>query len=355
MKYGIITFHNTLNCGAALQAYALCRFLRNNGVDCDILDYRCKSITERELKFKKSSNIIKTAVNYTLVWPKQKKMNEDFLSIMRKEKMLSKNVYTPENIREANEDYDGFITGSDQVWNLNITGEDYNFFLKFVEDDKRKIAFSASTGEKWDLNNNFKVKELLGRYDSLSLREKSDCDFIKNSFYLDAKHVCDPTMLLSADEWAAIAITPNEKNYVLLYNPESGIEKVARVYAEKYNKKLIWIGTGKVKLGSHGAKTVKPEEWIGYFINASAVFSDSYHGLLFSLYFNKPVWTVYNGMRSNRQASLYEKLDIYNCIYSEENSFEKTIDYSQCNLKIEEFREESISFLMNAVKAGEKK
>ena len=348
MKYGIITFHNTLNCGAALQAYALCKFLRNNGVECDILDYKCPSIVRRELQFKKSANPIKTGINYLFVWPKQKKMNSDFLSIMHDEKMLSEVTFTPENIDRANSLYDGFITGSDQVMNLKITQNDYNYFLAFANDDKAKIAFSASLGERWNDSENKKVISFLERYSAISLREKNDCDFL-NALGLKSVHTCDPTMLLTTKDWKQISIIPKERDYVLLYNPESGVEKIATLYAKQTGKQLIWIGTGRVKLSKKGAKTVRPSEWLGYIQNANAVFTDSYHGLLFSLYFNKPVWTMYNGERSSRQLSLYNKLGIYDCVYSTDKGFQNNINYAACNTRIEHFREESAKYLISSI------
>lgn len=349
MKYGIITFQNTLNCGACLQAYALCKFLRNNGIDCDILDYQCESILDRELRFHKSSNVIKTMANYLLVWPRQKKMNYHFLDIMRQENMLSR-VYTTETIRTANDEYDGFITGSDQVWNLVITNRDYNFFLDFAYTDKLKVAFSASIGEMWKSEDNEKIISLLKKYNSISVRESDDAKSIEKLANISVNHVCDPTMLLQGNEWRKIAIKPRETNYVLLYNPESDIERIAKEYSGKTGKKLIWIGTGKVNLGNKSAKTVMPQEWIGYIAYADAVFTDSYHGLLFSLYFEKPIWTLYSGQRRSRQESLYDKIDVYDCKYSNDSGFDRTIDYKKCSSNIMLFRNESAKILLSIIK-----
>lgn len=349
MKYGIITFQNTLNCGACLQAYALCKFLRNNGIECDILDYQCESIVDRELRFHKSSNVIKTIANYFLTWQKQKKMNYHFLDIMRQENMLS-HVYNPETICSANDEYDGFITGSDQVWNTKITNRDYNFFLDFADAKKTKIAFSTSIGEMWKEEEKQKIISLLRKYNSISVREDIDVNVIEKLTGISTRHVCDPTMLLQDNEWRKIAIKPRETGYILLYNPESGVEKIAKEYSKKTGKKLIWIGTGKVKLGNKRGKTVIPAEWIGYIANADAVFTDSYHGLLFSLYFEKPVWTVYNRKRGSRQESLYKKLDIYDCKFSKDTGFEKTIDYKKCTSNIKSFRSESARVILSAIK-----
>lgn len=353
MKCGIITFHNTLNCGATLQAYALCKYIRNQGVDCEIIDYQCQSIVERELTFHKSSNLVKTIISYVLLWPRQKSVNREFLDFLNKENMLSKKKYSEKNIFEANKEYDVFITGSDQVWNTVITKNDFNFFLRFVEDEKKRYAFSASIGEPWKTSEYDEIFNLIKRYDYICMREKSDCAFLKEKWNVTCHHVSDPTMLLDGREWGILAKKPQESDYILLYNPESGIEKAAHEYSKIHNKKIVYIGTGKVKFGNKGSKTVLPDEWIGYFKYAEAVFTDSYHGLLFSLYFQKPVWTAYNGNRGNRQASLYEKLRIEACQYSCPEDLESSINYLECEPLLAMFRYESMKHIDKMLKQQE--
>lgn len=348
MKYGIITFHNTLNCGASLQAYALCKYLRDKNYDCDIIDYQCDEIVRRELAFRRSANILKSVYNRMLVWPRQLKMIKLYRQLYERENMLSTIQYSKNNIREANKRYDVFITGSDQVWNTNITGGDLTFFLDFTDEKKTRIAFAPSVCEEWTDEEKNTISRLINRYLYLSLREDVGIEYVKKIIKKDITHVCDPTMLLSAEDWSKIAVLPKEKDYILLYLPKTGADKLAKTYSEKTGKKVIWVGTGRVSVNPSGPIAVTPQEWLGYIVNSSVVFTDSYHGLLFAIYFNKPVWTAYNGNRGSRQKSLYNILKIEDSVCVADTNHLSIIDYRKCNERITEFREASELFLENA-------
>ena len=350
MKYGIITFHNTLNCGASLQAYALCKYLRNRKIECDIIDYQCDEIVKRELAFRKSGNILKNIYNRVFVWPRQLKMIKLYRQLYLKENMLSAIQYSKTNIKEANNEYDGFITGSDQVWNTKITGGDLSFFLDFTDEQKRRIAFSPSVCEEWSDSEKGIISVLINRYLDLSLREDIGIEYVKKIVSREILHVCDPTMLLKAEEWEKIAIRPQEHDYILLYLPKTGADSLAKSYSEKTGKKVIWIGTGRISVNPFGPIAVTPQEWLGYIMNSAAVFTGSYHGLLFSIYFNKPVWTSYSGNRGSRQKSLYNTLGIENSVYVDNTDHLSIIDYEKCNEKIATFRKASECYLIDAVK-----
>lgn len=349
MKYGIVTFHRTLNPGATLQAYALCERLRRFGVDCDVLDYRCASVERREYAFQKASSPLKNVAKRAL-WlasaAKRRNQEKRFFATLKNAGMLSAKVYDAASLKDANDVYDGFITGSDQVWNLNITENDWNFFLAFAAEEKRRYAFSASVGEFWSDDKNDEIVKLLRRYRLASARESMDVATLNEKYALNFEHVCDPTMLLTADEWARLAVRPNESDYVLLYAPKTGVEKAAELYAKKHGKKLVRMGSGKVALREKKTTiSVTSEEWIGRIANAAAVFTDSYHGLLFSLYFQKPVWSAYSGNRASRQTSLFKRLDLRDCVYERPEDLDREIDYSVYAPRIDAFRKESEAFL----------
>ena len=350
MKYGIITFHNTLNCGASLQAYALCKYLRNKNYDCDIIDYQCEEIVRRELAFRSSANILKSVYNRIFVWPRQLEMIKRYRQLYERENMLSTIQYSKNNICEANKQYDTFITGSDQVWNTKITGGDFTFFLDFTEDEKTRIAFAPSVCEEWTNDEKNTIGIFVNRYLYLSLREDVGVEYVKKILKKDITHVCDPTMLLNAEDWSKIAVQPKEKDYILLYLPKTGADKLAKAYSKKTGKKVIWVGTGRISVNPSGPIAVTPQEWIGYIMNSSVVFTDSYHGLLFAIYFNKPVWTAYSGNRGSRQNSLYNILRIKDTVCVNSTDHLRTIDYSKCNERITEFREVSELFLEKALR-----
>lgn len=349
MKFGILTFHNTLNPGATLQAYALCRYIRQEGDSCDIIDYRSPNIVKRELSFKKARTALRTLVLRLFVWPRQKLKIKKFHEFLKSEKMLSPKSYSPENIAEANSDYDGFIAGSDQIWNLKITDNDYNFFLKFAEKEKTKLSYATSAGDEWEKNEHKDVLELLGRFDELSVREESTRQSLKKCFGIESELVADPTMLLSPQEWSELAVKPKEKNYVLVYMPQGGVNIIAEEFARRENKKLIHIGDGGYHLKKSGVRSVNVYEWLGYIKYADAVFTDSYHGLLFSLYFGKNVWTKLTEKKGERQKTILNIIDANECAVSNIQDVRICEDLQKRPEKLEHFRMQSQKYLMGVL------
>lgn len=346
MKYGIITFHNIPNIGALLQAIGLCITIRNLGYECEIIDYSCANIVERELTFHKRNGYIKNLIAKYL-WKKKCQKIKGCQEFMRSLHLYSNQFYNHNDIHSANNQYDGFISGSDMIWNLDVTKNDYSFFLDFVAADKRKVSYGSSIGAKWKQEDIPNVVKLLSSYHHLAVREQDTCDLL-NDFNLDCKCVCDPTMLVLPDEWRKKAIKPPFKDYVLVYFPSLKNICAAKKYAKEHGLKVVVIKMGLPSLTYKCVSPNTPPEWIGLFENASAVFTGSYHGFLFSLYFEKLVWTDNS---SNRIMSLVDKLSLHNCILDSVNDFENTIDYKKVKELINSMRLSSIEYLKNALKS----
>lgn len=340
MKYGIVTFHNIPNIGALLQAYSLCIAARKLGIDCEIIDYKCDNIEKRELLYKPHTNILKDIV-LRLFWYKTKKKIKMSQLYMQSKQIYGKKAYDSSNIVLANEVYDGFISGSDMIWNLGVTGYDYNYFLEFVENTKPKFSYGSSIGDQWDEKDIDKIKKLLSRYNKLSVREKDTCQILQ-SLGLDCKHVVDPTMLISSDEWKAEALTPKQKNYVLVYFASEEIVSSAYQYANKHGLKVLYITSEYPKPHVINVSPNTPPEWLGFFLNAEAVFTNSFHGLLFSLYFKKPVWSANYG---NRITSLLDILGLNYRLLKNDSKLESTIKYNDVAELIENMRQDSLDYL----------
>lgn len=344
MKYGILTFHNIPNIGALLQAYSLCKAVRSFGADCEIIDYKCDKIEERELIYKRRPNILKDLI-LRAFWHKTKKKIKLCQAYMRSKHVYSEKTYNASNINQANKEYDCFISGSDMIWNLEITGHDFNFLLSFADNEKNKFSYGSSIGDKWNSKDIDKVKCLLSRYNALSAREKDTCNNIE-SMGLKCKHVIDPTMLIRTEDWVTEAIEPKYKGYVLLYFTSKEIIKSARKYAKKHRLKIVHITTEVSRPGIISVSPNTPPEWIGLFLKADAIFTNSYHGLLFSLYFKKPVWTANYG---NRITSLLETLNITHRLLKKDLTLQSSIDYNDITKKIELLRQDSLNYLKNAL------
>ena len=81
MKVGILTYHDTTNYGAVLQAYALQKIINSFNIDCEIIDYKCDAITDRYkiTPFYKCKNIKKSIkallTNKNVIYELRKKNN----------------------------------------------------------------------------------------------------------------------------------------------------------------------------------------------------------------------------------------------------------------------------------------
>ncbi len=345
-KIGLLTFHRTTNFGSYLQTYGLYKKISDMGYCCEIIDYRCPAVEKRENLNKNTANGLKDLLKRILFqYALDRKAKA--LSAFSMENMNFSRPYTPENINEANSDFDVFIVGSDIVWGLDITECDYNYFLKFVADGKRMYAFSSSVGTE-NKEHMADIGSLLRRFDRITVRESSMVKWVKEISGCNAEWVCDPTMLLDADEWkTVIPFEQLESDYVLVYfnNPDKKTIRDAIEYGTKYGKKVLYISYG---LPESGVKNIKPKslnEFLSYIFYADHIFTASYHGMLFSLYFNKEM-TFYTRDHADRMISLSERLGIQEqCGDNKTEKSYKPIPYETVDLKINEFRQESISVL----------
>ena len=342
MKLGILTYHNIPNIGAILQAYSLCQALNDRGVPTEIVDYQCKNLIQRELAFHPHKNPLKNIIFRRFVWPRTQDRIHGCLEFMRAQHCYSPQQYDRQTISQANNRYDGFISGADMIWNRDINGYDDTFFLDFVAPGKKKYAYGSSIGGTWKTAELPHIKNLLSQYNFLSVREEDTARFINDHFHLPVQWVADPTMLLTPNHWKQFTSPVKEKEYVLVYFHYKDVLRAARQYAKQHHKKLLVINSGLPKWGIRSIVVSTPQQWLSYIRYADAVFTDSYHGLLFSLYFEKPVWT-HNS--SNRLQSILKKLGITHRFIPNDKTLSSTIDYTQVTPRVDAFRTESIQFL----------
>ena len=346
MKCGIMTFFGIPNYGAVLQAYSLCKVIREMGISCELINYVCNNIVKRELTPRKTSNIIKNTARYIL-WKKysERRIKEcsDFIS---DKKMIGSTVYTSDKLSEANDVYDVFISGSDMIWDDHITAGDLSYFLPFAEEEKPKIAYGSSDGNGLVNLESAKI-EMLRKYDHIGVRESDSYHNLINHG-IDCSLVADPTMLITAESWAEMCTCSLESKYVLVYFPSEVLLSAAKNYASKHNTE-IWVIADHNKWGRK-VKCVhiySLYDWLSLIKNAEAVFTDSYHGVLFSMYFNKPFFTNNNG---NRVSTLLTKFSLGERYIGNNPDYSAKIDYNKVNEEIYDFRAFSLNYLKNALK-----
>lgn len=294
-KVGIITFHNAINYGAVLQAYAQQRFLNMNGLDAEVIDYQCNAFKDNYKAFKLYDRTITGIIKALLKMPSIYKKNRKFHLFLKKYIKMSNKVYTLNDVAATNKLYKLFVAGSDQVWNLTLTGGDRNYFLKFVDDDRKKVSYAASMGSV-NLNSGVKdiLKEDLGRYLSISVREEDAREFLEKLLRKQVDVVLDPVFLLDKAEWDKIAILKQERNYILVYClHEHAVYEQAKMLSDATGLKVVCIQNSMKKpIKAEYVLDVGPQEFVGYIKNAKYIVTDSFHGAAFGVIYRKQIRVV---------------------------------------------------------------
>lgn len=252
-------YKNGYNFGAQLQAYALCRVLSRYG-ECEQIQYMHQHTDlHRWMKQMKSAE----------------KLEKFSASIPH-----STEVYDNCDIAETINLYDVFVCGSDQVWGEKVFVPYENtavFALSFVPSNKIKIAYAASLGAKsagggYDDVLRGSLKDI----DFISAREKSAIPYLEASSGRQVKHVADPVLLLSRDDWDSLVIKPDiHVPFDVVYT----ISDEYRTLSYESKNRIVWIDPYRDNVG--------PGEFLGYIKYAENVITDSYHGMVFSIIYEK--------------------------------------------------------------------
>lgn len=313
MKIGTLTFWNTEdNYGQLLQNYALQNYLRSIGHDTFLI--RTVSADNKQIGQLIRGNMIAMVRAFLRLhkWPiysiryfimstinmlrtrrfELKQVDRSFEEF-RKRHLNSSPIYTISQLRKSPPSADAYIVGSDQVWNTT----DGVYFLNWAKDDVKKISYAASFGAR-ESDEDFcsLIKPWLDRFDLISLREQKGVDICHRLGYKDAAIVPDPTLLLEKEAYLKMAsnkLVPKEK-YMFVYflGTRTNIEwKSIRRIANKKDLRIIYVGSqGQIDKYHKLYPTI--EEWLGLIAHADYVVTNSFHGTVFSLIFEKLFTTL---------------------------------------------------------------
>lgn len=312
MRIAIMTWYTYRNFGTALQASALFHVLKEQGHEVKLIYY---TPTARSRFFPKiSQEIVRTNLNavikpddsYRIVVSEQReKLFDKYLS---RRIIETKKCSTSAELQSLNEEFDAFICGSDGIWAPYLYDERY--FLSFVEDGKKIISYAPSFGVKKILNDDLKIliKKELSRFTSLSVREEEGADIVKDITNGEkvADVVVDPTLLLSASEWDEFAGVNDTKQinskYILCYFLNT--IKTYWDFVQDISRRLslpvriIQFTDEKISDIDQIPFDVGPSEFVSLIKNATYVCTDSFHGLCFSIIYNRP-FTVFKRFKDN--------------------------------------------------------
>ena len=189
-------------------------------------------------------------------------------------------------------DYDIVITGSDQVWNYNLTGKDWLFFLDYDKGNAKKVSYAASFGlSELDEEVKDKIAGFINDIDYLSVREKTAANIISEICNKNAFVAVDPTLLLTKEQWSNFSNTKkSEGGYIFVYTlfNSDKIWEHAYKLSEKTGLPIKTISYSKLhKKNAIYDFTAGPDDWVNYMLGADYVVTNSFHGVAFSINFNK--------------------------------------------------------------------
>ena len=360
MRVGIITFHFVNNFGGALQAYALQSAVRNVcKVEVEIIDYKNWFIrfTDTVRLFPITTKISEFKSGMVTMGKRFQRIKK-FRAFINHNTQLTRGYASGWELKMHSPGCDKYICGSDQIWNPYLTfGAASAYFLDFVERREDKIAYAPSFGTshpgKYFQN---KIGKYLSSFDTLSVRERDGAAFIKEVTGKEAVQLIDPTFLLSKEEWEEVASKPVVKGkYMLLYimQQDEQMYEYARKIKEQKGLKLIEISRYGYKpdFVDKVLVDVGPAEFISLFKNAEYICTNSYHGFVFSLIFEKNFCLIPCKRFRSRIRNLAELLNIK----LEEGDIEKTpkdTGYNTEKVKsvIAVEREKAIKYLQDNIK-----
>ncbi len=349
-KISLLTFHSALSYGAVVQTYAMIKTIEALNCNVELINLKAP------FSPKKPTGIWSLKNEFGIKKIRKRILFRKFRKSHFKNKTPS--FYSLKSLKSYKFNSDLYIVGSDQVWNPTITKKySKNYFFDFV--DGHKISYAASFGkEEWTYNKDYtaEIKKNLAKFKSISVRETSGKILLKNKFNINSTVVLDPSFLYNDYQKLFKNFKQKEQlvSFKLNYN-DSFLELVSNIqnklnipaFALDHNKKHKNI----TPIGYPSVIT-----WLQTIAESSFIITDSFHGLVFSLIFQKKFIVVNaHPKRFTRIQSLLDMLNLTDRIVNTSvntdiNKILQTdINYDEVNLRLEQLKKESLNFIKSNI------
>lgn len=299
-RIGTLTLPLHHNYGGILQAYALQTFLKQLGYEVYFINL-VKPKPKIQLKKRIFPWILENVVEFNT-----RNFSKEFVV------PVTRTVDNLDELEKVVKEYslDAVIVGSDQVWRLEYSKQiALNLFLDFVNTPNvKKLSYAASFGvDEWKHPEGItnEIKCLLQKMDAVSVREDSGIELCKEIFDVDAVQMIDPTLLLSQDDYGKVltessAKAANKMLTVYILDKSKDKMDVVKKVALRTGLMPVFTNVNKKFAKKRHILNIKPymypkvTDWIKGFRDAQYVVTDSFHGVAFSLIFNKPFIAIGN-------------------------------------------------------------
>lgn len=365
MRIAILTLPLHTNFGGILQCYALQTVLERMGHDITVLNTDFEEVDYKvrvELFVKRLIKTILQKESRFYGWKTEREITHKYTQAFIDRYIHVRNIKDLFLLKES--EYDVIIVGSDQIWRSFYYQPIANAYLKFAKNwtSIKRIAYAASFGtDEWEYSQR-ETKEcalLLNLFDAVSVRESSGIDLCKRYLKADAIQVLDPTLLLTKDDYMELVDCSNMEKHegeLLYYFLDVTPEKMnlASKLAKESGLNLYKANNVNTADYLHFEKQIQfpLEQWIAGFRDASFVVTDSFHGCVFSILFNKPFLVISNKKRGgSRFISLLSILGLQNRLVDERDMVLKKdiINYETINKKLNILRSDSFAFLKSSL------
>ncbi|MBY8189921.1 polysaccharide pyruvyl transferase family protein [Vibrio fluvialis] len=354
MKIGILTQPLHHNYGGLLQAFALQKYLKN--MEHDVLTIDVPFVKPKFWGIRgKTINLYRRIF---LGLPKRSEYTDEFKN--KNIKTTSLTLTNSEFKRLNKYKFDAYIVGSDQVWRPQYSPNIGAYFLDFLADTDTalRISYAASFGvdhcqEFYEdiLNDSSKN---LKKFDAVSVREDSGVDICRKYFGVESEQLVDPTLLLDKADYVELInkdkIRSSNGN-MMVYVLDRSDDKLEMINYIEQTKGLkqytVMLNEGKVY--------PRVTEWLRGFMDAEYVVTDSFHGVVFSIIFNKPFIAIGNSNRGlARFISILNTFDLKERLITSPDELTddlifSDIDYTAVNHKVNQERAKSREFFNKAL------
>lgn len=373
---GIVTIHGICNFGSLLQSYATQTIVERLGYSAKIINYKYpneyhlaesqKQSPYASFKLPFLTRLRMAVYNRTIAKKVQSKKVSLFKEAQKELLEQTRKYPNQQSLLDDPPFFDVYLTGSDQVWNPRYMYSDLTYLLDFIH-GVPKVAYSASFGTTC-LSEEYKniYRPLLEEYNSISLREQSGVQMLKDICGIDAQCTCDPTLLLSGEEWTEVFHDdPLVKGdyilcYVLTYtaNPYPYATTFIKHIQMHLKKKVIFLDENGMYWMDFRYKALQcygPKEIVNLFQHASFIISSSFHGAAFSVNFKKDFYSLFpKGIKDERQESLLRIIGAEDRLIHTGDSLPdpetfEIRDWDNISAKVDTYRQNSINYLSNAL------
>lgn len=328
MNIGIMSMQRVINYGSFLQAYGLKSVLESMGHQVQFVDYKAEPSLVQETSNSSSAKYCAKAVNAVkMLSPKYRRWRRDQIRSNQTCTAFHQTFsqsYLPllgiTEQRNERPELDALVIGSDEVFNCTQPGDMVGYSRELFGADNRAsklISYAASFGsttleklQNYGIQN--EVAGYLSAFQGLSLRDQNSLGIVKELCGVQGSYNIDPVLLYDFPEVDKICV--DQKNYIVVYAYAGRIQdaeaEAIRKFAREKNKKLISLGYWQTFCDDY--VPASPLEVLAYIRNADYVITDTFHGSVFSIKYQKKFGTIIRNSNQQKLLDLLNQFDLGN-------------------------------------------